>query len=243
MRLDKLLAHTGYGTRKEVKQIITNGWVDINGQTVKKVGFQVDIKNDVVTVDGQEVQYQKYHYYIMNKPEGIISATEDHYHETVIDWLGPDYAHLDLFPVGRLDIDTTGLLLLTNNGQLAHQLLSPKREIPKRYFAVVNGIVDEKDIDKFAKGLDLGDFVTQPSQLTILNVDEAKNQSRIEVVIHEGKFHQVKRMCEKINCEVIQLQRLSMGPLMLPDDLPIGEFRPLNEDERILLEDFGMNRS
>ncbi|NLJ18681.1 pseudouridine synthase [Globicatella sulfidifaciens] len=240
MRLDKLLAHTGYGTRKEVKQIITNGWVDINGQTVKKVGFQVDIENDVVTVDGQVVQYQKYHYYIMNKPEGIISATEDHYHETVIDWLGPDYAHLDLFPVGRLDIDTTGLLLLTNNGQLAHQLLSPKREVPKRYFAVVNGIVEEKDIDKFAKGLDLGDFVTQPSQLTILNVDEAKNQSRIEVVIHEGKFHQVKRMCEKINCEVIQLQRLSMGPLILPDDLPIGEFRPLNENEWILLEDFGI---
>ncbi|MGX7076247.1 pseudouridine synthase [Globicatella sanguinis] len=240
MRLDKLLAHTGYGTRKEVKQIITNGWVDINGQTVKKVGFQVDIENDVVTVDGQVVQYQKYHYYIMNKPEGIISATEDHYHETVIDWLGPDYAHLDLFPVGRLDIDTTGLLLLTNNGQLAHQLLSPKREVPKRYFAVVNGIVEEKDIDKFAKGLDLGDFVTQPSQLTILNVDEAKNQSRIEVVIHEGKFHQVKRMCEKINCEVIQLQRLSMGPLSLPDDLPIGEYRPLNEDEWTLLEDFGI---
>ncbi|MDT2768926.1 pseudouridine synthase [Globicatella sulfidifaciens] len=240
MRLDKLLAHTGYGTRKEVKQIITNGWVDINGQTVKKVGFQVDIENDVVTVDGQVVQYQKYHYYIMNKPEGIISATEDHYHETVIDWLGPDYAHLDLFPVGRLDIDTTGLLVLTNNGQLAHQLLSPKREVPKRYFAVVNGIVEEKDIDKFAKGLDLGDFVTQPSQLTILNVDEAKNQSRIEVVIHEGKFHQVKRMCEKINCEVIQLQRLSMGPLILPDDLPIGEFRPLNEDEWTLLEDFGI---
>lgn len=240
MRLDKLLAHTGYGTRKEVKQIITNGWVDINGQTVKKVGFQVDIKNDVVTVDGQVVQYQKYHYYIMNKPEGIISATEDHYHETVIDWLGPDYAHLDLFPVGRLDIDTTGLLLLTNNGQLAHQLLSPKREVPKRYFAVVNGIVEEKDIDKFAKGLDLGDFVTQPSQLTILNVDEAKNQTRIEVVIHEGKFHQVKRMCEKINCEVIQLQRLSIGPLILPDDLPIGEFRPLNEDEWTLLEDFGI---
>lgn len=240
MRLDKLLAHTGYGTRKEVKQIITNGWVDINGQTVKKVGFQVDIENDVVTVDGQVVQYQKYHYYIMNKPEGIISATEDHYHETVIDWLGPDYAHLDLFPVGRLDIDTAGLLLLTNNGQLAHQLLSPKREVPKRYFAVVNGIVEEKDIDKFAKGLDLGDFVTQPSQLTILNVDEAKNQSRIEVVIHEGKFHQVKRMCEKINCEVIQLQRLSMGPLILPDDLPIGEFRPLNEDEWTLLEDFGI---
>ncbi|WIK67237.1 pseudouridine synthase [Globicatella sanguinis] len=240
MRLDKLLAHTGYGTRKEVKQIITNGWVDINGQTVKKVGFQVDIENDVVTVDGQVVQYQKYHYYIMNKPEGIISATEDHYHETVIDWLGPDYAHLDLFPVGRLDIDTTGLLLLTNNGQLAHQLLSPKREVPKRYFAVVSGIVEEKDIDKFAKGLDLGDFVTQPSQLTILNVDEAKNQSRIEVVIHEGKFHQVKRMCEKINCEVIQLQRLSMGPLILPDDLPIGEYRPLNEDEWTLLEDFGI---
>lgn len=240
MRLDKLLAHTGYGTRKEVKQIITNGWVDINGQTVKKVGFQVDIENDVVTVDGQVVQYQKFHYYIMNKPEGIISATEDHYHETVIDWLGPDYAHLDLFPVGRLDIDTTGLLLLTNNGQLAHQLLSPKREVPKRYFAVVSGIVEEKDIDKFAKGLDLGDFVTQPSQLTILNVDEAKNQSRIEVVIHEGKFHQVKRMCEKINCEVIQLQRLSMGPLILPDDLPIGEYRPLNEDEWTLLEDFGI---
>ena len=240
MRLDKLLAHTGYGTRKEVKQIITNGWVDINGQTVKKVGFQVDIENDVVTVDGQVVQYQKYHYYIMNKPEGIIIATEDHYHETVIDWLGPDYAHLDLFPVGRLDIDTTGLLLLTNNGQLAHQLMSPKREVPKRYFAVVNGIVEEKDIDKFAKGLDLGDFVTQPSQLTILNVDEAKNQSRIEVVIHEGKFHQVKRMCEKINCEVIQLQRLSMGPLSLPDDLPIGEYRPLNEEEWTLLEDFGI---
>lgn len=240
MRLDKLLAHTGYGTRKEVKQLITNGWVSVNGEPIKKVGFPVDPEQDMVMVDNQVVHYQKYHYLLMNKPEGIISATEDHYHETVIDWLGPDYAHLELFPVGRLDIDTTGLLLLTNNGQLAHQLLSPKRDVTKRYFAVVEGIVEEKDIEKFANGIDLGDFITLPSKLTILNVDENKNQSRIEVEIQEGKFHQVKRMCEKINCRVVQLHRLTMGPLELPDDLPIGEFRPLNEAEWTLLEDYGI---
>lgn len=240
MRIDKLLANSGYGTRKEVKQLIASGIVFVNQQVELKIGRNVNPETDLIQVGDDIVKYQQFHYYIMNKPEGIISATEDLRHETVIDWLGPEYAHLQLFPVGRLDIDTTGLLLLTNNGQLAHKLLSPKRHVSKRYEAVIEGVVPNEAIEWFKKGLNLGDFVTLPAELEILFADVKNNQTRIEIVIQEGKFHQVKRMFEKINCKVIQLHRLSMGPIVLPDDLQIGEFRALNEEEWQLLEPFGI---
>lgn len=239
MRLDKLLAHTGYGTRKEVKQLITSGVVRINDEMCKKIGQAVKIESDIVTVMNQPVFYQKYYYYILNKPAGIISATEDNYHETVIDWLGPDFGYMELFPVGRLDIDTTGLLLLSNNGRLAHQLLSPKKKVSKRYEAEIEGIVTEEDIHEFSQGLDLGDFVAQPAQLIIHSIDEETNRSWIEVEIWEGKFHQVKRMFEKVDKKVLTLKRRSMGPLELEADLEEGMWRELNEDEKNALIPFG----
>lgn len=240
MRIDKLLSHSGYGTRKDVKKLIASGAVTVNDQIVKKTGQIIKLESDQVKVWDDRVVYQEFTYLLLNKPEGVISATEDNYHETVIDWIGPEYYHLQLFPVGRLDIDTTGLLLLTNNGQLAHKLLSPKRHVTKRYYALINGIVNEKMVEKFAKGLNLGDFTTLPAKLEILFVNEETNQSRIEVEIQEGKFHQVKRMFEAVGCEVKTLHRLSMGPLELPDDLAIGEFRELSEEEKELLIPFGI---
>ncbi|MBS4456850.1 pseudouridine synthase [Tuanshanicoccus lijuaniae] len=239
MRLDKFLAHTGFGSRKEVKQLLSNGWVSVNDKVVKKV-ISIDEQNDIVKVGEEVVQYEAFSYLLLNKPEGIISATEDNYHETVIDWIGPELSHLNLFPVGRLDIDTTGLLLLTNNGQLSHQLLSPKRHVAKRYYAEIDGVVTEEMVVKFEKGLHLGDFTTLPAKLEILHVNPDTYQSRIEVEIQEGKFHQVKRMFEKVGCTVVRLHRLSMGPLVLPEDLAVGEFRPLNDEERKSLAPYGL---
>lgn len=240
MRLDKLLSHAGFGSRKDVKKIIVSGQITVNDETIVKVGYNVDPNIDDIRYLDQPVTYQKFYYVMLNKPEGIISATEDKYYETVIDWVELDYAHVDLFPVGRLDIDTTGLLLLTNNGQLAHQLLSPKKKVTKRYEAVIEGIVTEDDVKKFKKGLNLGDFTTQPSELEILDLNEEVNQSLTQVVITEGKFHQVKRMFEAVDKEVIQLHRLSMGPLVLDTSLEFGDYRELNEAEKALLESYGL---
>lgn len=240
MRLDKFLSHAGYGTRKDVKKLITSGQVEVNDEVIKKVGYNINPDQDQVTYLKDPVHYQEYYYIMLNKPAGIISATEDNYHQTVIDWVELDYKHVDLFPVGRLDIDTTGLLLLTNNGQLAHQLLSPKKQVDKRYWAIIDGIVTIKDIEKFNKGLNLGDFTTGPAQLEILDINEEAQLSEIEVVITEGKFHQVKRMFEAVDKEVIELQRLTMGPLALDEDLDLGEYRELTEEEMELLEPFGL---
>ena len=238
MRIEKFLADSGLGSRKEVKQLMVAGLVSVNGNTIRKSGYAVQPQQDYVTVNGIVVNYQKYYYYLLNKPKGIISATTDNHHQTVIDWLGNEYAHMDLFPVGRLDRDTTGLLLLTNNGNMAHQLLSPNKKIPKRYVAKVKGQVTEDDVFLFEQGLDLGDFVTQPAELLILEVQGS--YSLVEVTIHEGKFHQVKRMFEKVGKQVVELHRLTMGPLTLPNDLSIGEWRPLTEVEEQLLIPYGL---
>lgn len=240
MRLDKFLSHAGYGSRKEVKKFILKGLIEVNNQVITKVGFIVDPRQDHITYLKEEIHYQEFYYIMLNKPSGIISATEDGYHQTVIDWVELDYNHVDLFPVGRLDIDTTGLLLLTNNGQLAHQLLSPKKEVSKRYRAIIQGVVTEKDIEKFNKGLNLGDFISQPAELDILDIDEDTQLSEIEVIIMEGKFHQVKRMFQAVDKEVIELHRISMGPLELDSNLELGEYRELSETEMTLLEPYGL---
>ncbi|MGO3201715.1 MAG: pseudouridine synthase, partial [Ruoffia tabacinasalis] len=149
MRLDKLLSHAGYGSRKDVKKIIVSGSITVNDKVIKKVGHNVDPEIDTIQYMNEPVLYQEYYYVMLNKPDGIISATEDREYETVIDWVELDFGHAQLFPVGRLDIDTTGFLLLTNNGQLAHQLLSPKKKVKKRYEALIEGVVTEEDIQKF----------------------------------------------------------------------------------------------
>lgn len=240
MRLDKLLSHAGLGSRKDVRKIIVSGEISVNDEKIVKAGFNVNPKTDVVKYLDMTVNYQEYYYVMLNKPEGIISATEDKYYETVVDWVDLDYNHVNLFPVGRLDIDTTGLLLLTNNGQVAHQLLSPKKKVSKRYEAIIDGIVTHSDVEKFQKGLNLGDFISQPAELEILSLDHELSQSFIQVVITEGKFHQVKRMFEAVGKTVLQLKRIEMGPLKLDPNLELGDYRELTDNELKSLELYGV---
>ncbi|QGG52773.1 pseudouridine synthase [Lysinibacillus pakistanensis] len=234
MRLDKLLANMGYGSRKEVKQLLKQKAVTVDGAYVKDAALHVDPEKQDVSVFGERVVYTEFVYFMMNKPPGVISATEDVRDETVIDLLEPLHQHFQPFPVGRLDKDTEGLLLLTNDGQLAHNLLSPKKHVPKVYYAQIEGLVTEEDCKKFAQGVELDDgYVTKPGELIILKSDL---QSEIELTIQEGKFHQVKRMFESIGKRVTYLKRLSMGSLKLDDNLALGEYRELTTKELTALQ-------
>jgi 16S rRNA pseudouridine516 synthase len=229
MRIDKVLANLGYGSRKDVKKVLKNGMVTVNGEVIKDGKEQVDPNHDTIICNGERVQYKEFIYLMMNKPQGVISATEDDYERTVVDLLQPEDAVFSPFPVGRLDKDTEGLLLLTNDGVLAHQLLSPKKHVPKTYFAVIKGEVTEEDVESFRKGVILDDgYLTKPGMLNIL---KAGLTSDIELTITEGKFHQVKRMFEAVGKKVVYLQRISMGPLLLDETLELGEYRELTENE------------
>jgi 16S rRNA pseudouridine516 synthase len=233
MRLDKLLANMGYGTRKEVKTLLKTSAVKLNDEIVKDGKTQIKVEEDVVTVWDERVIYKPFIYLMMNKPQGVISATEDRVHETVIDLLDEDAQHYEPFPVGRLDIDTVGLLLITNDGQLSHRVLAPKKHVPKTYFAKILGEVTEDDVVLFTKGVELDDgYVTKPADLHIL---KSGSQSEIELTITEGKFHQVKRMFEAVEKKVIYLKRVKMGGLPLDETLNEGEYRELTEEELTLL--------
>ncbi|MCK9857168.1 MULTISPECIES: pseudouridine synthase [Paenibacillus] len=238
MRIDKLLSHTGYGTRSEIKKLVKQGKVTVAGKVVKDSGQLVDPELDEVAFDGERVMYREVIYLMMNKPPGVISATEDRRERTVIDLLEPEDQLMDPFPVGRLDKDTVGLLLLTNDGQLAHELLSPRKHVPKTYEAVVQGDVGEEDQTQFKAGVTLDDgYVTMPSDLKILKKDggEGGVTSVISLTIMEGKFHQVKRMFEAVGKKVVYLKRVSMGPLELDADLEEGTYRELTDEEIALL--------
>ncbi|WP_397539660.1 pseudouridine synthase [Rummeliibacillus pycnus] len=229
MRLDKLLSNMGYGSRKEVKQLLKMKAVSVDGVIVKDVSLHVDPEKQNVTVLGERVHYQEFIYLMMNKPAGVISATEDLHDQTVIDLLDPFHAHFEPFPVGRLDKDTEGFLLITNDGVLAHNLLSPKKHVPKVYYAKIDGRVTEEDIEAFNHGVILDDgYHTKPGKLTILKSGET---SEIELMISEGKFHQVKRMFESVGKKVTYLKRLSMGNLQLDENLKLGEYRELSSNE------------
>ncbi|MBO0441802.1 pseudouridine synthase [Candidatus Enterococcus ikei] len=232
MRLDKFLAETGIGSRKEAKQLLKKNLVTVNDRVVKDGKTQVNETQDIIKFAGEELTYQKYYYYMLHKPQGVISATEDKWDQTVVDLLRDEDYREDLFPVGRLDKDTEGLLLLTNDGQLAHQLLSPKKHVDKEYFAKVQGIVTEEDILHFAAGFALTNKEqVKPSKLVIKSVDEVNETSEICLIIQEGKFHQVKRMFEAVDKKVTYLKRLRMGHLWLDEDLALGEYRALTEAE------------
>lgn len=238
MRIDKLISNMGYGTRKEVHQLLKNGAIRVNEDIVKKAGTHVDAINDRVTILGETVEYRKYIYLMLNKPKGVISATEDNRDRTVIDLLSAEYQHFAPFPVGRLDKDTEGFLLITNDGKLAHNLLSPKKEVPKTYYAHIMGNVTDADVEAFNQGVTLEDgYKTKPG---LLNIIKSGDISEIELTITEGKFHQVKRMFEAVEKKVIYLKRLSMGPLQLDDKLSLGSYRELNEDEFQLISKVGM---
>lgn len=234
MRIDKMLANLGFGSRKEVKKMLRNGMVTVNDELVKDGKQHINPEKDIVTLNGEVVEYKEFIYLLMNKPPGVISATEDAVDETVIDLLDLEDVIFKPFPVGRLDKDTEGLLLLTNDGQLAHRLLSPKRNVPKTYFAVIEGEVTASDVLKFQEGVILDDgYQTKPGKLVIL---KAGQLSDIELTITEGKFHQVKRMFQAVGKRVIYLKRISMGPLTLDEDLALGEYRELTEEEVNLLQ-------
>lgn len=236
MRLDRVLGHVGYGSRKEVQQLIKKKKVSVDGAIVKKVDVNVNPATQNIQVAGEAIDYQEFYYYLLNKPDGYISATEDPRDATVLDLLEERDRNKELFPVGRLDKDTEGLLLLTNDGKLAHALLSPKKHIDKLYYAKVQGEIVEDDCRAFEQGITMRDGTAyKPGKLEILSSGE---MSEVLVTIKEGKFHQVKRMIQAVGKEVVYLKRLQMGELKLPQDLSLGEYRQINEEERKILEPF-----
>ncbi|QHS23073.1 rRNA pseudouridine synthase [Virgibacillus sp. MSP4-1] len=233
MRLDKVLANMGYGSRTDVKKLMKKGVVQVDGTTVKDGKTQVNPDQQEILINGELVQYKENIYLMMNKPKGVISATEDYVETTVVDLLEMEDQIFDPFPVGRLDKDTEGLLLITNDGKLSHELLSPKKKVGKKYWAKVNGKVSATDVQAFAKGVKLDDgYITQPAVLNILSAGEV---SEIELTIMEGKFHQVKRMFLATGKKVMELKRLQMGQLHLDADLEPGEYRELADEELSLL--------
>lgn len=230
MRLDKFLVEMGKGSRSQIKEAAKKGRIQVNGTIEKKTDRKIDPVKDQIWFDSLLVSYAKTEYFMLNKPQGVVSATEDNLHQTVVDLLDTSLRS-DLFPVGRLDIDTEGLLLLTNDGALAHRLLSPKRHVDKVYLARIHGELPADAREQFEKGIVLTDGTqTLPAQLEILEKSE-KQEQFVQITIHEGKFHQVKRMAEALGCQVTWLKRLSMGPLVLDDSLKPGEYRPLTQEE------------
>ncbi|ASB87869.1 pseudouridine synthase [Bacillus sonorensis] len=235
MRLDKLLAHSGYGSRKDVKKMLKNGAVRVGGRIAKDAKEQIDPAADEVTVFGEPVIYREFIYLMMNKPQGVLSATEDSRQETIIDLLDPEYLRFEPFPVGRLDKDTEGLLLLTNDGQLAHQLLSPKKHVPKTYEVHVEKPVTKAAADQLESGVDIGEgYVTKPAKAVILENESGRH--KLLLTITEGKFHQVKRMLKAVGNEVVYLKRLKMGDVALDAELAAGGYRELTESELAALK-------
>lgn len=236
IRLDKFLSEMSGWTRSEVKKIVRTGSVTVDGNEVKKPETKIDEKLSIVRVDGRQIKYNKYEYYMLNKPKGFVSATTDREHKTVVDIISSSEKK-DLFPVGRLDIDTEGLLLITNDGELAHRLLAPKNHVEKTYYVEVSGILDDVDVDAVEKGLDIGEEKkTIPAKMEILKTDIQNNISSCYLTIHEGKFHQVKRMMKKLGKTVTYLKRVSMGSLILDSKLKKGNYRKLTEQEIIELK-------
>ena len=246
MRLDKFLANSGIGTRKEVKDILKNRKISVNDVFVKDGKIQIDEKKDIVKYENKIVNYKPFVYIMMNKPAGVISATEDNHHKTVIDLLNDKYRTYDIFPVGRLDIDTEGLLLLTNDGVLSHNLLSPKKHVDKKYYVKIANSLSDDDIKMLENGIKLEEnFVTKKAKVEIIcngsekesknsDFDENKNnknENLVYITISEGKFHQVKRMFKAVNNEVLYLKRIKMGNLLLDEKLELGEYRELTEEE------------
>lgn len=219
------------GSRKEVHSLIKKKVVTVNGELVTTPKQQVK-EDDLVVVDGNEIAYQQYHYFLLNKPKGVISATEDRSQQTVISLLKTKDRYQGIAPVGRLDKDTTGLLLLTNDGALAHELLALNKHVAKVYRAKISGVASEETIKTFASGITLGDGTKlKPAKLEILAQDKVHDLSQIEIQIQEGKYHQIKRMFGAVGMKVLELDRISMGKLSLPTDLKRGQYQEITRDK------------
>lgn len=244
IRLDRYLADTGQGTRSRVKQMVRRGNVTINGTVIKQADCKVNTDCDQVAVDGRVLSFMEYQYFMLHKPAGVVSARTDGQNKTVLDLIGEEKRR-DLFPVGRLDKDTEGLLLITNDGKLANNLLAPGKHVDKMYYAKVSGEVTGEIIKKFKEGLDIGDEeLTAPAQLRLISFVKEKRDdlgdsvpvSSVEVVITEGRYHQIKRMFQAVGMEVLYLKRLSMGPITLDENLACGAYRSLSKQEIELLK-------
>lgn len=226
MRLDKYISNCGRATRSEVKKLVKNGLVTVDGQLAKKGDMQIDENNSEIMLDGERLFYKKFVYLMLNKPQGYISATEDKKYPVVTELVDKEYEHFGVFPVGRLDIDTEGLLLLTNDGQFNHEMTSPRKNVYKRYFARLDKPCEKSDIEAFAQGMQFKDFTAKPARLEI-----TENPNEVYIEIAEGKFHQVKRMCERVGKTVVYLKRVAIGGLFLDEKLALGEARELTPDE------------
>ena len=234
-RIDKVLSNLGYGSRKEIKAIVKKGMVSIDGSIIKDSSMQIDPEKAEIVVNGERIEYKKYIYLMMNKPPGVISATYDKYDETVCDILIPEDAVFNPFPVGRLDKDTVGLLLLTNDGELNHRLISPKWHVDKVYYARIDKEVNEKDVKAFEKGITLDDgYKCMPAKLEVISSKD--DESEVQVTVQEGKYHQVKRMFEARGKSVVYLKRISFGGLDLDKNLEEGEYRELTDEEISVLK-------
>lgn len=232
MRLDKFLGEMGYGTRTQIKEMVRKGRVQVNGQVIKAPESKLAPETDQVMVDQALVGYARMEYYMLNKPQGVVSATTDSRYPTVVGLIG-DALRKDLFPVGRLDVDTEGLLIITNDGEMAHNLLSPKKHVDKVYMARLSGQLPADAKERFGEGIVLHEGIkTLPALLEYAGYGNGpEGMSEVLLTIREGKFHQVKRMFEALGCHVEFLKRMSMGPLRLDPELKPGEYRPLTEEE------------
>lgn len=227
IRLDKYLADMGLGTRTEVKKKIRKGQISVNGKVMKEPEYKTDTDTDVVLADGKPLSYETFEYYMLNKPQGVVSATEDRKEKTVLDLISSK-KRKDLFPAGRLDKDTEGLLLITNDGALAHQLLSPKKHVDKQYFVRLSKPLDPADAQKLETGVDIGEeTLTMPAKV----VYTGQSEEEVLITIQEGKYHQVKRMFQAVGNQVVFLKRLSMGSLKLDETLEPGAYRLLTQEE------------
>ncbi len=231
-RLDKVLASQNVGSRKEIAAMAKRGRITVNGVAVKKADGKIDPERDRITVDGAPVVFRRHVYYMMHKPGGVLSAARDSRMETVVDLLPPELARRKLFPAGRLDRDTEGLLILTDDGDFAHRMLSPNKKIVKEYHAVLDKPVGPADAEAFAAGLALSDFTCLPARLTVLREGAAP---LVSIEICEGKYHQVKRMFAARGCAVTYLKRVRIGGLRLDPTLPKGGVRPMTQAELDLI--------
>lgn len=231
IRIDKLISNMGYGSRNDIKKDAKKGMVLVNDKIEKNSAKIIDTDIDTVQYNNVIIEYKEYIYLVMNKPQDVISATEDSYHETVMDLIDEEYLIFNPAPIGRLDIDTEGLLILSNDGKFNHEITSPKRNIPKTYYVELESKIESNYESIFKKGIKLmpEDIITKPAELNILG------DNICELTIYEGKFHQVKRMFEKVGNEVTYLKRIQMGDFKLPEELELGEYRELTEEEMKIL--------
>ena len=230
MRLDKFLSDASIYSRKDVRALVKRKAITVNGTVARAVDMKIDETKDAVAVNGEVISYRKFIYLMLNKPQGYLSATEDDRDPVVVDLLPDDLRHFAPFPVGRLDKDTEGLLLLTNDGQFDHELMSPRKNLVKRYYAELDAPATSEDVEVFAAGMEFKEFTAKPAVLEISPDDPAK----VYVEISEGKYHQVKRMCERVGKNVLFLKRVAIGKLVLDPALPCGEIRELTREELAL---------